>query len=74
MGEVSREMMGIKTRQFESLERISLEELVPKDSFYRQLEQKLDLSFVRELVAPLYAPRWTLRSFSNYSSRSFSRI
>ena len=48
-------MMGIKTRQFKSLERISLEELVPKDSFYRRLEQKLDLSFVRELVAPLYA-------------------
>jgi transposase len=27
----------------------------PKDHFYRRLEARLDLSFVRELVAPLYA-------------------
>jgi transposase len=26
----------------------------PKDHFYRRLEARLDLSFVRELVAPLY--------------------
>jgi transposase len=36
-------------------ENISLEELVPKDNFYRHLEAQLDLSFVRELVYPLYA-------------------
>jgi hypothetical protein len=29
---------------------ISLEDLVPQDHFYRHLENKLDLSFVRELV------------------------
>ena len=34
---------------------LSLEELVPNDSFYRRLEARLDLSFVRELVSPLYA-------------------
>jgi hypothetical protein len=34
---------------------VSLEELVPKDHFYRRLEASLDLSFVRESVAPLYA-------------------
>lgn len=48
-------MMGLKERQFSTLERISLEELVPKDSFYRHLESNLDLSFVRKLVAPVYA-------------------
>jgi transposase len=48
--------MGIKERHFRSLpENISLEELVPKDNFYRHLEATLDLSFVRELVCPLYA-------------------
>jgi transposase len=49
-------MMGIKIREFAPLPReISLEELVPSDCFYRDLEKGLDLSFVREMVAPLYA-------------------
>src|SRR3954468_21991142 len=49
-------MMGIKIREFAPLPReISLEELVPTDCFYRDLEKCLDLSFVREMVAPLYA-------------------
>src|SRR5918994_5705246 len=49
-------MMGIKIREFAALPReISLEELVPSDCFYRDLEKCLDLSFVREMVAPLYA-------------------
>ncbi len=49
-------MMGTKERRFDPLPReTSLEELVPKDHFYRRLEERLDLSFVRELVAPLYA-------------------
>ncbi len=49
-------MMGIKQRLFDPLPRqVSLEELVPKDNFYRRLEATLDLSFVRELVRPLYA-------------------
>ena len=48
-------MMGIKERSFASLENTSLEDLVPKDNFYRRLEEKLDLSFVRELVAERYA-------------------
>ena len=29
--------------------------MVPKDNFYRRLEERIDLSFVRELVLPLYA-------------------
>jgi transposase len=49
-------MMGTKERDFRSLpDDISLEELVPKDNFYRRLEERLDLSFVRELVEDLYA-------------------
>ena len=48
--------MGTKIRSFSSLPRdVSLEKLVPADHFYRRLEADLDLSFVRELVHPLYA-------------------
>jgi transposase len=48
--------MGTKVRSFSPLPHdISLEDLVPEDNFYRRLEARLDLSFVRELVAPLYA-------------------
>jgi transposase len=35
---------------------VSLEELVPPNHFYRQLEAKLDLQFVYELVEDTYAP------------------
>jgi transposase len=49
-------MMGTKDRLFSPLPRdISLEDLVPKDNFYRRLEAALDLSFVRELVRDCYA-------------------
>jgi transposase len=49
-------MMGTKTRSFSPLpDDLSLEDLVPEDHFYRRLEATLDLSFVRKLVAPLYA-------------------
>jgi hypothetical protein len=55
-GEASSAMMGIKERDFRRLpEDLSLEEMVPKDNFYRRLEERIDLSFVRELVRPLYA-------------------
>ena len=49
-------MMGFKERVFSPFPPdVSLEELVPKDHFYRRLEERLDLSFVRDLVRPLYA-------------------
>jgi transposase len=49
-------MMGVKQRFFAPTPNdVSLEDLVPKDNLYRRLEEKLDLSFVRELVRPLYA-------------------
>ncbi len=49
-------MMGFKERDFQRLpEDLSLDLLVPEDNFYRRLEERIDLSFVRELVRPLYA-------------------
>jgi transposase len=36
---------------------VSLEDLVPRDNFYRHLEAKLDLSFVRDWPRELYAER-----------------
>src|SRR5215207_5816596 len=49
-------MMGTKERNFLPLPNdISLEDLVPEDNFYRRLQEKLDLSFVRELVEDRYA-------------------
>ena len=49
-------MMGLKLRAFSTLVNVSLEDLVPKDHFYRHVECTLDLSFVRELVKDCYAP------------------
>src|SRR5712691_6235096 len=48
-------MMGSKERHFAPLIHVSLEELVPKDHFYRHLERSLDLSFVYEFVKETYA-------------------
>src|ERR671938_219589 len=50
-------MMGTKERAFEPLCHRSLERLVPADHFYRHLDAKLDLSFVRDLVRDKYAPQ-----------------
>jgi hypothetical protein len=69
-------MMGIKNREFAPLPReISLEELVPTDCFYRDLEKCLDLSFVRmygrwSLLCTLAGDvrRLTPWSFSSYNS------
>ncbi len=58
--------MGTKERNFQSLpEDISLEDLVPEDSFYHRLEEKLDLSFARELVEDLYVLQNVLCVCSN---------
>ena len=46
-------MMGTKARIFGPITNVSLEDLVPKDHFYRHVERKLDLSFVRDLVRDL---------------------
>ena len=49
-------MMGLKVRAFKTHTHVNLEQLIPQNDFYRQLETKLDLSFVRRLVADTYAP------------------
>jgi transposase len=47
-------MMGTKARAFAPLCNRSLEDLVTADNFYRHLEAKLDLGFVRDLVRSTY--------------------
>src|SRR5947209_4773642 len=48
-------MLGpLKRRCLDRSVLVSLEALVPRDHFYRQLEAKLDLGFVRELVGGHY--------------------
>jgi transposase len=46
-----------KPRRLNECIAVSLEDLVPADHFYRHLEAKLDLSFVREWAEELYAER-----------------
>ena len=36
---------------------VSLETIVPEDNFYREVEARLDLSFVRDLVRDCYSFR-----------------
>jgi transposase len=48
-------MLGCKTRDFKPLTAVTLEDLVPKANFYRQLEDHLDLSFIPEFVSSLYS-------------------
>ena len=48
-------MLAEKERAFKSHPMICLEGLVPAKNFYRQLEAKLDLGFVRALVQRYYA-------------------
>ena len=47
-------MMGTKARSFAPLCNRSVEDLVPVHNFYRQLDGKLDLTFVRDLVRSTY--------------------
>lgn len=49
-------MMGIKEREFKVRTQLCLDELVPENHFYRRLEVKLELKFVRELVRHFYVP------------------
>src|SRR5438874_3621613 len=48
-------MMGTKGRAFVSHPQICLEQLVPADDFYRYLDAKVDLGFVRDWVTDEYA-------------------
>jgi hypothetical protein len=46
-----------KPRRLDQPIAVSLEALVPADHFYRHLESKLDLAFVRDWTQELYAER-----------------
>src|SRR5215216_133278 len=51
-------MLGpTKPRRFDQPIAVSLEDLVPRDHFYRHLEARRDLTFVREWAQELYAER-----------------
>ena len=45
-----RTMMGNQEHDYPRRRAILLDDLVPADSFYRRLEQRLDLSFVRRYL------------------------
>jgi transposase len=46
-----------KPRRLDQPIAVSLEDLIPRDHFYRHLDAKLDLGFVREWARDLYADR-----------------
>lgn len=48
-------MLSVKQRVFKTHLALSLETLVPPHNFYRQVQSKLDIDFVRELVAERYS-------------------
>src|SRR4051794_19728923 len=56
--ELRKRMLGpAKTRRLDQPIAVSLEALVPQGHFYRHLEARLDLGFVREWTQELYAER-----------------
>ena len=48
-------MLGHKSRVFKLHPEVCLDDLVPQDNFYRQVDGCLDLEFVRDLVHGLYS-------------------
>jgi transposase len=48
-------MLGQKPRVFQPHSEVCLDDLVPQDNFFRQVEGCLDLDFVRDLVCDLYS-------------------
>ena len=48
-------MLGHKARDFKPLTAVTLEDLVPENNFYRQVERSIDLSFVRDLANEFYS-------------------
>ena len=47
-------MMGHRSKRFKLFTETNLEALLPADNFYRRLEERLDLTFVRDLVRDRY--------------------
>jgi transposase len=56
LGEELDSMLGTKARAFATHPSVCLDQLVPQDDFYRFLDARLDLGFVREWVEQDYAP------------------
>jgi transposase len=50
-------MLGHKAKVFKTHPTVSVENLVPPDNFYRKVEARLDLTFVRDLVKDCYSSR-----------------
>ncbi|HUV26040.1 MAG: transposase [Anaerolineales bacterium] len=48
-------MMGYMIKHFQVHRELSLDNLIPADNFYRQVEEDVDFSFVRDLVQHLYS-------------------
>jgi transposase len=48
-------MLGNKENDFKSHSKISLDDLVPEDNFYRQLEECINLEFIHSFVQELYS-------------------
>lgn len=48
-------MIGHKKRVFRQHVAVSLDDLVPEDNFYREVEKSIDLTFVRDLASDFYA-------------------
>jgi hypothetical protein len=46
-------MLGYKSQEFKQQASVSLEALVPQDNFYCQVDQCIDLNFVRDLAADI---------------------
>ena len=63
-------MLGHKAREFKQHKSISLEDLVPDDNFYRQVERSIDLRFVLELAAEFYSNIRRTREIQWFSSSS----
>jgi hypothetical protein len=53
-------MLGHKARECKQHKSISLEDLVPDDNFYRQVERSIDLSCIRDLADGFYSSRGRL--------------
>lgn len=50
-------MLGHKAKIFKTHRAVSVDDLVPLNNFYRKVEAKVDLTFVRNLVKDCYASR-----------------
>jgi hypothetical protein len=48
-------MLGTKEKDFKIHAKISLDDLIPEDNFYRQLEECINFEFIRDLVQDLFS-------------------